>query len=57
MGYAILNNSPAWQMTKSVYLNAGLVITVFAVYAFFWVKFKMKKGIFEAEPIEEAIAD
>ena len=28
-----------------------------SLHAFLWVKFKMKKRLFEAEPIDEAIAD
>jgi len=57
MAYAIWNNSPSLQMAKKVYLNEGLIVGILAIYAFFWVKFKMKKGLFEAEPIDEAIAD
>jgi hypothetical protein len=26
-------------------------------YAFFWVRFKMKKGLLEAEPIDEALSE
>jgi hypothetical protein len=44
-------------MATKVYLNAGLIVSIITTYAFLWVKFKMKKGLFEAEPINEAIAD
>ena len=57
MCYAIWNNSPLQEMTSKVYLNAGLIVCIIAIYAFFWVKFKMKKRLFEIEPIDEAIAD
>lgn len=57
MAYAIWNNSPSLQMAKKVYINAGIIVGILAIYALVWVKFKMKKGLFEAEPIDEAIAD
>jgi hypothetical protein len=57
MIYAFINNSPTPQMRWKVYFNASLFIIGTAIFAFFWVKYKMKKGLFEAEPIEKAIAD
>ena len=57
MAYAFINNAPTPQLRSKVYINTALFIGVTAVYAFFWVKYKMKKGLFDAEPIEEAIKD
>jgi amino acid transporter len=57
MCYAIWNNSPSPEMTTKIYLNAGIIIGFIAIYAFFWVKLKMKKRLFEVEPIDEAITD
>jgi amino acid transporter len=57
MGFAIIKNSPTPELTTKVYTNALLFTSIIALYAFFWVKYKMKKGLFEAEPIEEAITD
>jgi amino acid transporter len=57
MCYAIWNNSPSPEMTTKIYLNAGIIIGIIAIYAFFWVKLKMKKRLFEVEPIDEAITD
>jgi amino acid transporter len=57
MGFAIVKNSPTPELTAKVYTNALLFISIIAVYAFFWVKYKMKKDLFEAEPIEEALTD
>lgn len=60
MGYAILNASPAAELTRQVYTMAGSVILIGAIFAAIWVKFVMKKGLFEPEPIEnlmEADAD
>lgn len=55
MVYMILNNSPSPEMTLQVYMNAGLMVLVATIYAAIWVKFKMKKGWFEPEPIEKAL--
>jgi len=53
MIYLIFNNSPSPEMTKDVYLNAGLFVGIVAIYAVFWIKFKMKKKFFKGEPIEK----
>jgi len=55
MIYLIINNSPSPEMTKSVYLNAGLFVGIVSIYAVFWVKFKMKKKFFKAEPIDKIL--
>ncbi len=57
MAYAFINNAPTPQLRLKVYINTALFIGITAVYAFFWVRFKMKKRLFEAEPIEQAIKD
>ncbi len=57
MCYAIWNNSPSPDMATKIYLNAGIIIGIIALYAFCWVKFKMKKRLFEVEPIDQAITD
>jgi len=53
MIYLIFNNSPSPEMTKDVYLNAGLFVGTVTIYAVFWIKFKMKKQFFKGEPIEK----
>lgn len=55
MFYLLLNNSPSPEMTKNVYLNAGLLIALASIYAFFWIKLKMKKELFKGEPIESVL--
>ncbi|HRF19723.1 MAG TPA: hypothetical protein PK977_16225, partial [Chitinophagaceae bacterium] len=50
--YLIVNNSPTPEMTKDVYLNVFIIVGLTALYAVFWIKFKMKKGLFKAEPID-----
>ncbi len=57
MGYAIFNNAPTTDLKMKVYTNAALFIGITALYALFWVKYTMKKGLFETEPIEQAIKD
>ena len=57
MIYAIINNSPTPELRMKVYINAASFIAVIALFAYFWVKYKMKKGLFEPEPIEQAIKD
>lgn len=57
MGYVIYNNAPTPELTWKVYFNAAIFIGITATYAFFWVRYKMEKGLFEAEPIEEALKD
>ena len=57
MGFAFINCAPTPDLRSKIYLNTALFIGLSAAYAFFWVKHKMKKGLFEAEPIEQAIKD
>jgi amino acid transporter len=55
MIYLIINNSPSPEMTKDVYLNAGLFVGIVAIYAVLWIKFKMKKKFFKGESIDNII--
>jgi amino acid transporter len=55
MGYAIVVNSPSQNQLFAVYGNTFGFISIAAIYAFFWVKYKMKKKLFAPEPIEEAL--
>jgi amino acid transporter len=55
MIYLIINNSPSPEMTKTVYLNTGLVVGITGIYAFLWIKYKMKKRYFTGEPIEKVL--
>jgi len=57
MAFAIWNNSPSLNLSRQVYINSGLMFFGISLYSFLWVRYKMKKGIFETEPIEEAITD
>ncbi len=57
MAYAFCNNAPTPELRLKVYVNTLLFIGITATFAFFWVKYKMKKGLFETEDIEQAIKD
>ncbi len=57
MLYVLVNNAPTPQLRSKVYFNAAIFIGVAALYALLWVKFKMKKGLFEAESMTKAIKD
>jgi amino acid transporter len=57
MSYMIINNSPSPEMTSQVYINASIFVAIVGIYAGLWVKFKMKKGLFEPESIEKALTD
>jgi amino acid transporter len=47
MAYVAFNNSPSPEMTKMVYGIAGSMLLVVSVIAALWVKYYMKRGLFE----------
>lgn len=51
MVYLFINNSPTPEMTQKVYTLTGGLMLLVAIMAAIWVKFVMKKGLFEREPI------
>jgi amino acid transporter len=57
MVYAFINNSPSPELGSEVFFNVALFIGLTGLFAFCWVKFKMKKGLFQPEAIEQAIKD
>ncbi len=57
MVYMIFNNSPSPEMTEQVYLNAGIILIITSIYAWFWVRYRMKKKLFEPEPLEKALTE
>lgn len=56
MGYMFLNNSPTPEMTVQVYTNAGVIVLLSGAYAALWIKFVMKKALFEPEHIDTVLA-
>lgn len=49
MGYVALNNSPSPEMTATVYQITGGMLLVISVIAALWVKFYMKRKLFEPD--------
>ncbi len=57
MVYALIKNAPTEEMTLRVYTIFLSFTGATVIYAFFWVRYRMKKGLFEAEPLENALED
>ena len=57
MGYALIKNAPSPEIAEKVNLIFLTFTGLTALYAFVWVRFRMKKGLFEAEPINEVLDD
>ncbi|MCV2401914.1 APC family permease [Marinomonas sp. C2222] len=49
MLYVAANNSPAPEMTQMVYTIAGGILLLVSITAALWVKFYMKRGLFEPD--------
>ncbi|MGO3701043.1 MULTISPECIES: APC family permease [Halomonas] len=49
MAYVAANASPSPDMTVMIYTLLGVVLGVVSLIAIIWVKFKMKKGLFEPD--------
>ncbi|GEN26556.1 amino acid APC family transporter [Halovibrio variabilis] len=49
MVYVIINNSPAPEMTPMIFTIAGGMLGVVSIIAALWVKFYMKRGLFEPD--------
>ena len=57
MVYAFIHNAPTPELRLKVYSNVAVFVGVTAFFSYFWVTYKMKKGLFETESIEQAIKD
>jgi amino acid transporter len=57
MLYAIRYASPAPELTAKVFAVAGFTLLAGCVMAAVWVKFVMRKGLFEPEPAERHVED
>jgi len=57
MIYAFINNSPTPKLRLNVYITVAIFLAVTAGFAFYWVKYKMKTGLFKPETIDQAIKD
>lgn len=54
--YMIYNIDPSWDVKLMLYKIDGVVITLLAVYSFFWVRFKVKRPLFKPYAIKEVMA-
>ena len=52
MVYVIINSSPAPEMTAMIFQIFGGMLLIISIIAALWVKFYMKKGLFEADAID-----
>ncbi|MGM0951902.1 MAG: APC family permease [Pseudomonadota bacterium] len=50
MIYVALNNSPTPEMTVTIYSVTGIILLVLGVISALWVRFYMKRGLFEPDP-------
>ncbi|SPJ32421.1 APC family permease [Kushneria phyllosphaerae] len=49
MAYVAANAAPSPEMTTTIYTLLGVVLGIVSLIAIVWVKFKMKKGLFEPD--------
>ena len=54
--YMIYSIDPDWSVKLSLYKVVGIMIIALSIYAFFWVKFKVKKSLFKPYAIKEVMA-
>ncbi|TRZ55818.1 MAG: APC family permease, partial [Rhodocyclaceae bacterium] len=50
LGYVVANSAPAPELEAPVFTALAMVLGLVAAVDFVWVKFFMKKGLFEANP-------
>ncbi len=55
-GFMIYNIDPSWDVKKRIYLIFVVVLAILCVYAFFWIKYVMKRPMFKAYQIKEVMA-
>jgi amino acid transporter len=55
--YVLLNIFPDPEIKMQAYKYAIYFLGGTAIYAFLWCKFKMKKGLFKPEPLEQALKE
>jgi amino acid transporter len=57
MIYAIFHAAPSADLEEKVFLYAGTVLLIGCLISALWVKFVMKRGLFEPETFKRALAD
>lgn len=54
--WMIYNIDPDWSVKLALYKVCGIIIIILTIYAFFWVKYKVKRPFFKPYPIKEVMA-
>ncbi|MDD3413515.1 MAG: APC family permease [Lachnospiraceae bacterium] len=54
--WMIYNIDPNWAIKLELYKVCGIMILLLTIYAFFWVKFKVKRPLFKPYPVKEVMA-
>ena len=54
--WMIYNIDPSMDVKLELYKVCGIIIFALTVYAFFWLKFKVKKPFFKPYPVKEVMA-
>lgn len=57
MVYMMINIFPEPEVRNQIYSFALVFLAITILYAFLWVKFVMKKGLFETTPLEKLVQD
>ena len=52
----IYSIDPDMEVKLSLYKVVGIMIAILSLYAFFWIKFKVKKSLFKPYAIKEVMA-
>lgn len=55
-GWMIYNIDPSLEVKLELYKVCGIMILILTVYAFCWVKFKVKEPFFKPYPVKEVMA-
>ena len=55
-GWMIYNIDPDWAVKGQLYMVCGIIILALTVFAFFWLKFRVKRPFFKPYPVKEVMA-
>lgn len=54
--WMIYNIDPTWAVKAELYKVCGIMIFLLSVYAFFWIRFMVKRPLFKSYPVKEVMA-
>ena len=55
-GWMIYNIDPDWAVKGQLYMVCGIIILALTVFAFIWLKFRVKRPFFKPYPVKEVMA-